>query len=185
DFSNGLGKRDGVAVVAHLLPGIDVLAWFAIARPEVAVVEYKYAQVASGEHFRELVEVHFLHRGKSMCHDDRRHLSCRSVGQIQPTAKRHAIFGLERNVPAHWCLLYDQANVRTVGVIIALAPSVLSPGSPATGLRRRAALSRTGGGLHVFDTILDGRALEDRAYPPLPDRTLHQQVRPPPSAGAP
>src|SRR5207249_6399003 len=52
-FSNCLGKRDGVAVVAHLLPGVDVLAWFAIACPEGAVVEHKYAQAASGEHFRE------------------------------------------------------------------------------------------------------------------------------------
>ena len=66
------GVGDGVAVVAHLLPGIDLLARLAVAGAEVAVVEDERREAGGGEHLGEAVEIHLLHGREAVRHDDRR-----------------------------------------------------------------------------------------------------------------
>ena len=56
-----LGERDGVAVIADLLPGIDFLPRLAVAGAEVPVVEHQRAEPGVGERLGEPIEIHLLH----------------------------------------------------------------------------------------------------------------------------
>ena len=47
-----------------------------------------------------------------MRHDDRRYLRGSPIGQVQPAAERHAVFGLECDIPTHWRLLFGNERER-------------------------------------------------------------------------
>jgi hypothetical protein len=89
-----------VAVVAHLGPGVDLLAWLAVAGAEVAVVEHQRPQPAGGERLGEAVEEHLLDSGEAVGHDDRGNRIGGPVGQVQP-APQGDILGVELNILAH------------------------------------------------------------------------------------
>ena len=104
DLGAGLGPGDRVAVVAHLGPGVDLLARLAVAGPEVAVVEHQRPQPAGGEHLGEAVQVHLLDGGEAVGHDDGGDRVAGPVGHIEPASQGHA-FGVELDILAHCRLL--------------------------------------------------------------------------------
>ena len=100
DLGQRAGVADRVAVVAHLLPGVDLQPGLAVARAEVAVVEDDRPQAGGGEHLREPVEVHLLDGGEAVGHHDRRDRPRRSVGDVVPAPQSHAL-GIELDVASH------------------------------------------------------------------------------------
>jgi len=66
-------------VVPHLLPGIDLLAWFPVTGTKIAIIEDERPKASVGKDLCKGVEIHFLHRRKAMRHDDRWHRSRRAI----------------------------------------------------------------------------------------------------------
>ena len=99
-----------MAVVAHLRPGVDLLAGLAVAGAEVAVVEHQRVEPGRGEEFGVAVQVHLLDRGEAVRQDDRRRRAGRVVGAVEPAAQGHA-FGVELDVASSHC-----RSPREVGV---------------------------------------------------------------------
>ena len=104
----GLGPRqrvaDRVPVVGDLPPRVDLLARLSVTRAEVAVVEHQRSEPGRGEHFREAVEVHLLHRGEAVRHHDGRPRPPAAIGPVVPAAQHHPIFGAELDIRTHCCL---------------------------------------------------------------------------------
>src|SRR5207248_10708501 len=61
---------DGMPVIAHLRPGIDLLSWLAIAGPKVAIVENQGTQPCICKELGKAVEVHLLHSREAVGHND-------------------------------------------------------------------------------------------------------------------
>ena len=97
DLVEGGGVGDGVAVVAHLLPGVDLLTRLAVARAEVAVVEHERVQARRGEHLGEGVEVHLLDRGEPVRHHDGGSPPGHPLPPVQPPSQGDAL-GVELDV---------------------------------------------------------------------------------------
>src|SRR5207248_9662724 len=76
---------DGMAVIAHLAPGIDLLSWLAIAGPKVAVVEDQGSQPCACEDLGKAVEVHLFDSREAMGHNDGRKWSVSRIREVQPT----------------------------------------------------------------------------------------------------
>jgi hypothetical protein len=95
-----LGVGDRVAVVADLLPGVDLLARLAVAGAEIAVVEHQRPQPPGGERLGEVVQVHFLDRGEAVGHDDGGDRAAGLIGEVQPAPQGHT-FGVELDVLSH------------------------------------------------------------------------------------
>src|SRR5262245_31516865 len=98
------GVGDRMPVVAHLLPGIDLLAGFAVTRTKIAIIEDECPKPRLDKDFGKGLEIHFLHRRKTVRHDDRGPGSRRAIWQIEPTAYGHP-FGIERDLLSHNAVL--------------------------------------------------------------------------------
>ena len=100
-FLQRLGVGDGVAVVSHLPPGVDLLTRRAVTGAEVAVVEYHRGEARRREGTGEAIEIHLLNGGEAVRHDDGRHLSLAPVRYKVPAAQGDAILGSELDILAH------------------------------------------------------------------------------------
>src|SRR4029077_10524884 len=92
--------RNRMAVVAHLLNGIDLQARLTAARAEIAIVVNQRGESRGGKYFGEAVEVHFLDRGKPVRHHDAWREASGPLRQIEPSAQNPA-FGLYFDVTPH------------------------------------------------------------------------------------
>ena len=100
-----------MAIIAHLGPRVDLLARFAVAGAEVAVVEHQRSQPAGSERLGEAVQEHLLDGGKAVGHDDRGNRAGNPIGQIQPAPQRHP-FGVELDIPPHPYPFFQEAGCK-------------------------------------------------------------------------
>src|SRR5437764_9940632 len=89
-----------MAVITHLHPGIDLLTWFALTGPKIAIVEDQGGQSGLCEDLGKTIEVHFLHRREAMSHDNGGKWSLSSIWYIQPTTQCDP-FSIEGDVLTH------------------------------------------------------------------------------------
>ena len=90
-----------------------MLAGLAVAGAEVAIVEDKGPEPGCRENLGILIEVILFHGRIAVSHHDCRNATASLIRQVQPTAQRHAVLGLELNVLAHGCLLQPQRECVT------------------------------------------------------------------------
>ena len=100
-FCQRLGVSDRVAVVADLLPGVDLLARSTITGTKVAVVKDDRGKSGRCENLCEAIEIHLFHRREAVRHDDGRHLSLPPIWHVVPAAEGYAVLGIERDILAH------------------------------------------------------------------------------------
>ena len=100
DLGMATDPGDRVAIVAHLLPRIDFLTRFAVARAEIAIVVNQRGKAGLAEDLGEAIEIHFLDGGEAVRHHDRGHAALGALGQIEPSAESRT-FGVEFDVTAH------------------------------------------------------------------------------------
>lgn len=104
DLVTRLGPRDRMAVVADLRPRVDLLAGFAIAGTEVAVVEHDRSQAVRREVLAEAVQVHLLDRRVAVGHHHGRRCPLASSGtysqprSVTPSASN----SMSCRMPAPW-----------------------------------------------------------------------------------
>ena len=107
DLGQGAGVGDGVAVVADLGPRVDLLPRLAVAGTEVAVVEHQHVEPGPVEYLSKTVEVHLLHRGEAVGHDNSRRRA--GLSRIEPAAQDDTL-GVELDVASsHLDLLVDMS----------------------------------------------------------------------------
>src|SRR5207248_7184134 len=87
DFRPRSRIGDGMPVIAHLRPGIDLLSWLAVAGPKVTVVEYQGTQPRICEDLGKAVEVHLFHSREAVGHNDSRKWPVSRIRGEQPTTR--------------------------------------------------------------------------------------------------
>ena len=102
-----------MAVVADLLPGVDLLTRLAVAGAEVAVVEHQRPQPPGGERLREVIEEHLLDSGEAVGQDDRGNRTGGPVWQVQPAPQGHTL-GVELDILSHGTSLPSAGRLQGV-----------------------------------------------------------------------
>src|SRR5438552_16924492 len=89
-----------MAIITHLRPWINLLAWLTITGPKIAIIEDQGCQPCLCEDFGKTIEVHFLHCRETMSHDDGGKWPFPGIWYIQPSTQSGP-FSIEGDVLTH------------------------------------------------------------------------------------